>query len=198
VALIFLFLGCGDDAPGSVISIEDIGTTDLDFDGTAILDPRDGLPSLDGVDPVYTPALADQELPDAGTEILELDKVIGLTGYGSEDELAEKLREDGVVRQTNVSSMDLMAGSLAGVSLNYSHPGVLVTSDALFNTFHNFFDNLLLGVELRSLRPRVLAMLRQVKLEAAKRFPAGKPRMRPWMWSHIFRWLNRSWIRKPK
>jgi len=146
-----------------------LGTADLAYEIAPISSPTEGLPPLPDLVPEHTPTLAGQALPDAATPILELDKVRHYTGL-SESELAAALRQHGMVRGTSRS--ELMAQALQGIAESHNHPGVLLTADALFNTFHNFFDNLLLGVELRVLRPRLLALLAAVKTEAAKRYNA--------------------------
>lgn len=163
------------DVEGDLVPIASFGTTDLDFDPTPLPDPKADMPPLEDLDPAVTPALGDQELPDAGVEILEAEQAGWFVGYAA-GELEEKLRADGVARRLTVSSAELMAEALTAVASGAEKPGVLLTSDAVFNTFHNFYDNVLLGVELETLRPRVLAMLGEAKAEAAKRYnalPAG-------------------------
>ena len=153
--------------------IADLGASDLDYDITAAVSPMAELPSLQGVDPEVIPALEDQVLPDESAVIHEIDKVSGVTGM-EQAWLEEQIRSKGVVRYP--AQNELMSEVLRTLSYSYRQPGVLLTSDALFNTFHNFFDNILLGLELRVLRPGLLALLNGVKAEAAKRYnalPAG-------------------------
>jgi hypothetical protein len=159
--------------------IDGFGNSDLDYDGTPIPNPFEGLPALENTDPAYTPAHAARSLPDEGTQILELDKALGYVGYANAQALGAQLRAHGMARQPAISYGDLMSDALVGMAKSLNGPDVLLTSDALFSTFHNFFDNALLGVESRVLIPRLGPMLRAVKVEAAKRYnslPAGPTR----------------------
>ena len=162
--------GGGDPFPEGD-PIDDFGTTDLDYDATPLPNPAENLPTLEGVYPEYTPALADQSLPGDSVQIVGLEEVAWYMGYDDAQlgELADALRENGVVRQLDASHEDLMTELMIEIETDWEAPGVLVTSDALFNTFHNFFDNLLLAVEVRTLRPELDAMLTRVKAEAAMR-----------------------------
>jgi hypothetical protein len=165
----------GQDASVDLVPIDSFGTTDLDYNLTPLPDPKADMPPLENLDPEFTPALAGQALPGTGTEIYEAEQAGWYLGY-STDALETKLRADGVARRLSDSSAELMAEALIGVADTSEKPGVLVTSDAVLNTFHNFYDNVLLGVELETLQPRLLAMLGAVKAEAAKRYnalPAG-------------------------
>ena len=158
------------DTDADLVPIASYGTTDLDFDTAPLPDPKAEMPLLENLDPEVDPALEGQGLPDAGVEIHELETAQWLMQYPNSDALAAALREDGVARQPTTSSRDLMAEALTSVSGMGAEPGVLLSADAVFNTFHNFYDNVLLGVELETLRPRLLAMLGAVKAEAAKRY----------------------------
>jgi hypothetical protein len=167
------------DSDADLVEIASFGTTDLDYDTAPLPDPKADMPALENLDPEFTPALADQELPDAATEIQELETAQWLMGYGSTDALAADLRANGVARQPTDSTSDLMAEALVDIAGTGAEPGVLLSADAVLNTFHNFYDNVLLGVELETLRPRTLAMLTAVKAEAAKRYnslPEGPTR----------------------
>jgi hypothetical protein len=161
-----------DTGSDDIVGIGELGTDDLSYDGTVTLDPRNGLPLLENVDPACTPSLGDQELPDGGPTIHDADKARSYVGYPSSDALAAFLRQNGVARQLGQPHAELVSESLQSIAGNDNGPGVLLTADAVFNTFHNFFDNLLLGVELRTLRPQVIAMLDAVKIEAARRYNA--------------------------
>jgi len=160
-------------------SIAALGTTDLDYNPTPIPNPTEGLPALAAVDPIYTAGHAGEALPDAGVPILESDKVLHFLGYGSSSSLSSVLRQQGMARQLAPPSADLMAQRLDAVTGDSEEPALFLSADALYNTYHNAFDNLLLGIELKTLAPRGRLMLAAVKAEVAKRYntlPSGPTR----------------------
>jgi hypothetical protein len=162
--------GLGAGCDGKQLSIEDFGTTDLVYDGAKMVDPRENLPRLAPTGEDAGPGQGEEELPDAGAALVGVGEASHQVGGGDAGALAEALRQRGMVRQAGGQGRELMAEALESVSGSAGEMGVLVTSDALLNTFHNFFDNMLLGLELRTLRPRALAMLDALRSEAAKRY----------------------------
>ncbi len=157
--------------------IIEFGTGDIVFDISPIVSPKKDLPPLEGKTLNYTPAHASEQLPDASEGIQRLEEVAEFFRYyGNEEELASALRNKGVVRQTNGFRSHIMYKHVQTLN-NYPDMSVFIASDVLLNTFHIFFDNLLLAMEKDSLRGDLLALVTSLKNKAAvlyNSFPEGK------------------------
>ncbi|MBN2525263.1 MAG: DUF3160 domain-containing protein [Deltaproteobacteria bacterium] len=156
---------------------KELGTVELDYENDPIVDPTHNLPSFEDVDPEYTSVMADQNLPEDDIPIYQLWRVAKRLGLNADDDsqlqaLASELRTHGVVTGDTFSYPDLMTDALVSISMDDDEPGVLLTADAIFNTFHNTFDNLLLGLEIKTLQPMLLELLAELKNESVKRYNA--------------------------